>query len=115
MIRINNLVKIETNKYYFQIIDSIYDNIGYFSLSEHIINPQSLEYLNNNGAIFDFFVRNKELAKDKNITINYFVIVEEDEAYETQCQINLIFKTCYKSCETCYADKDNSNESEHHC
>ena len=114
-IRIKNLFEVKTNKYYFKLLNTP-DNIGYFTLNENRIGSSNeKKKIDDEDYILDFIVTNKELAINKDVTVKYKLIIEDDEAYENECQINLSFRECYKSCETCLLDETKSNETHHNC
>ena len=114
-IRIKNLFEVKTNKYYFKLLNTP-DDIGYFTLNENRIDSSDeKKQIYDEDSILDFILTNKELAINKDITVKYKLIIEEDEAYENECQINLSFRACYNSCETCLLDETKSNEENHNC
>jgi proprotein convertase subtilisin/kexin type 5 len=114
-IRIKNLFEVKTNKYYLKLNDKLED-IGYFKLGVTRIESNTYKTLiPNDDTIFDFIVVNKELAKNQLKTIKYIVSVEDEEVYETECTINLSFKSCYHSCETCSVDESQSTAANHNC
>ena len=115
IIKIKNLFEVKTNKYYLKLNDKLED-IGYFKLGVTRIDSNTYKSLvPNDDTIFDFIVVNKELAKNQLKTIKYIVSVEDEEVYETECTINLSFKSCYHSCEICSADESQSNADNHNC
>ena len=114
-IKIKNLFEVKTNKYYFELAKTP-DDIGYFILENNIIDSSiGKKAIYNDSNVLDFIVTNKKLAINKDITVNYIVSVEDEVAYESECKINLSFRTCYKSCETCFLDETKSNETHHNC
>ena len=56
-----------------------------------------------------------EIKRNLSISVNYIVSVEDEGAYSEKCQITLNYIPCYKSCQTCSKDINNSNETQHNC
>ena len=110
--RLNSLFIVKTNKYYFEIQNAP-DEFGYFILNNMNVTGKTL--ISNNDYILDFIRTNKEITNYTTILINYTLSVEDEEAYSKKCQITLNLITCYKSCETCSIDINNSNETKHNC
>ena len=110
--RLNHLFTVKTNNYYFEIKNRIND-FGYFTLNNNKINGRML--ISNNDYILDFIVTYNDKSTSFNKTVYYIVSVEEDKAYEKECQITLTFKACYHSCKKCSLDINSSNDLEHNC
>ena len=120
--RLSSLFEVQTNNTYLRFDESPYD-FGYFILynientgeSKKITNSSKINIKND--YIIDFVIKKKELINFSNITINYTVSVEYEEAYIQQCQIifNFPFSSCYKSCETCSININISNSTNHNC
>ena len=58
---------------------------------------------------------NNQITYNSEIVVKYIISVEDEEAYSKECQIHLIFKTCYNSCEICSEDYSKSNMEQHNC
>ena len=112
-----NLFVVKANNTYLRFDNAPYD-FGYFILNKtHSINNSDKIYIENNEYNFDFFITKRNKLKSNDVIINYTVIVENSEAYSKQCQ--MIFKieisSCYISCEKCFKDINNSNNTNHNC
>jgi len=92
--KLSNLFTVKTNKYYFEITNNP-DEYGYFKLNNNKITERVL--IDNNDYILDFIVTKNDISTDKTIIINYFVSVEDEEAYSKECQITLTIK-CSNNC-----------------
>ena len=90
MEKLNNLFTVKTNKYYFEL-KKPQNEFGYFTINGERINQRTL--IRNNSYIIDFNVTNKEILMGKAQTINYIVSVEDEQAYDKQCQITFSFET----------------------
>ena len=112
--KLSNLFLVETNKYYFQIMNESTE-YGNFQLNGEFIYKNRLNILDSNNYILDFIRNDKEITRERNITLSYYVSVEYEEAYSKTCEIKLILKTCYKSCKKCTVDSNKSNETQHNC
>ena len=114
IIRIKNFFKVKSNKYY---VKFQYDNdIGYFLINDLKIDSNIEKTLvENDEHILDFIITNTDFIIAGKFTVKYYVIVENDDAYNVSCNINFNHKLCYESCKTCSADKSNSNIIEHNC
>ena len=110
--KLTNLFTIKTNKYYFEIENTI-EEFGYFTLNDEKINNKTLIF--NNTYIFDFIVTNYNKSSNFSKIINYRVSVEDEEAYSKECHITLTFKACYYSCHNCSENINYSNETQHNC
>ena len=71
------------------------------------------ENILNNNNIFDFIITNEEITNNQTIIVDYVVSV--DDAYSTECQIQLTLNACYHSCKTCSDNKIKSNKTKHNC
>ena len=110
--KLTNLFIVKTNKYYFEIVNPP-DEYGYFTLNNTIITQKAL--ISNNDYIINFNWTNMEIKRNLSISVNYIVSVEDEGAYSEECQITLNYIPCYKSCQTCSKDINNSNETQHNC
>ena len=112
--RLTNLFKVETNNYYFEIINPP-NNYGYFTLNNTKINGK--QHIKDNNYILDFFVTNKDIDDIVIYYVNYSIYVGEEgeEAYSKECKINITILPCYHACDTCSEDISASNENQHNC
>ena len=78
-IDLKNLFIVETNNYYFVIINPP-DEYGYFKLNKNEINGKG--NIQNNNYILEFFVTNKNIIKTTILNVNYSVSFGEDEVYK---------------------------------
>ena len=92
-----------------------YTEYGNFQLNGEFIYKNRINILDSNNYILDFIRNDKEITRERNITLSYYVSVEYEEAYSKTCEIKLILKTCYKSCKKCTVDSNKSNETQHNC
>lgn len=72
--KLNLLVNIKTNKYYFEIIDNIED-IGYFTLNDKNIIQKT--FINNND-ILDFIVTKEVKSSNINKLVKFKVTNKEE-------------------------------------
>ena len=89
--KLSNLFNVSANNTYLKFDNAPY-NFGNFILNENqtITNSDKI-HIKNNEYIFDFNITNRDIINSNNITINYTVIIENDEAYSKQCQIKFNF------------------------
>ena len=109
--KLNDLVNIKTNNYYFEIIDNI-DDIGYFTLNDEKLKQR---HLINNNDILDFIVTKEGISTNTYKYVKFKVSVEEEMVYPNICDLELLFIACYYSCSKCNKDAINSTHKRHNC
>ena len=110
--KLRNLFAVKTNKYFFEIKKPI-NTYGYFILNNETLSPKT--QINNNDYILSFISTNINISNNIKKIFKYIVSVEEEEAYKVECQISITFKICYHSCDKCYLDIFDSNNTHHNC
>jgi len=110
--KIRNLFIVKSNKYFFEIKNPP-DEFGFFIINNKTINQRA--QINNNDDILYFIINNNNKSTSFTKIIDYIVSIEDEEAYKAECQISITFKMCYHSCEKCYLDIYDSNDTQHNC
>ena len=110
--KLRNLFEVKSNKYFFEIKNQS-DDFGYFILNNETLINKTQIY--NNDYILEFLMINNNQSTSFTKVIDYIISVEGEEAYKAECQISITFKMCYNSCEECYLDINDSNDTHHNC
>ena len=96
----NNLFTVKSNKYYLQL-NNPYNDIGYFTMNGNILDSER-KLIEGSIINLDFIVTNPSEVNNRIISVDYNISVEDEEAYSTQCQVNLhIFSSCSHNCKNC--------------
>ena len=84
-IRIKDLFKVYTDKYYLKF-DNIPNEIGYFTLNGIQIDSNKI-LIESDEYILDFIIRDMDEVIDNEFSVQYFVFIESNEAYQASCHI----------------------------